>query len=204
MSETLAYIESGIWIAQGIGENDKFYENSKGFIDENVETGSIKGVVSLFSLMEAINVIRNRVTAYENKVLLNGMSNERRKEHLKNITDIKIGTLLKYLRLKETEKKILFADFSLVDMKKIFDDSFHFSRRYFGNIRFYYKCGRCWQDYQHYQYKGLGSMDILHALLAKEYYCDLFITTDNDYRDLQGSVLFPDLHFEVLSPSPSA
>lgn len=201
MSETLAYIESGIWIARGIGSDDIFYEPSKAFIEDNIESGSIIGIVSIFSLMEAINVIRSRITSNEDRAILDGKSDASRKEHLKNLTDVKIGTLLKYLRTKASEGKILFADFSVVDLKKIFDNSFHLARGYFGNIRFYYSCGKCWQNHPHYQYKGLGSLDMLHAFLAKEYLCDLFITTDNDFRDLQGSAIFPDMHFQVLPPN---
>ena len=201
MSENLAYIESGIWIAKGIGEKDKFYLNSNIFINDNIETGKLKGIVSLISLMEAIDVIRARITSKTDRTILNGMNEKRRVEYLKGHTDEKIRILLRYLRTKEAENKILFADFTIVDLNKIYVNSFNYLRHYFGNIPFYYKCGKCWKDFPHYEYKGIGNIDVLHALLAKEYFCNLFITTDRDFRDLQGSPYFPDLQFEVISPT---
>jgi hypothetical protein len=201
LSQTLAYIESGIWIAKGLGSTDKFYNSSRLFVENNIETGRIKGIVSLISLMETIDVIRTRITSNINKNILDNMSDKRREEYIKNLSEEKMRILLTYLRTKETENKILFADFSIIDLKNIFENSFQFSKNFFGHIPFRYKCGRCWQDYQHYEYKGLGNTDILHAFLAKEYFCNLFVTTDTDYKDIQGSPIFPDLNFLILDPS---
>jgi hypothetical protein len=198
LNEPLAYIESGIWIAIGIGNNDIFYASSKTFINDNIETNKIKGVVSLLSLLEAIQVIRTRITSNTEKIALDFMNDDKRKQYLSNICEEKIKILIQYLRTKEDEKKLFFTDFSIVDLNNVYNESFQFLSDYFGYIPFYPRCGRCYQIYPHYEYKGVGGIDLLHAYLAKECYCSLFVTTDGGFRDLEGLPQFLNIHFEVL------
>ncbi len=76
------------------------------------------------------------------------------------------------------------------DLNKLMDRAFDVLQGTEGKVRFYHKCSRCGSKNVNYSaFKGLGSDDVIHALLAKDAGCDCLIIFDKDFEDLEFRVL---------------
>lgn len=202
MTVNFAYLDAGVWIAYGLGKDDKFYKPSKNLIENRLGKNKLVGIVSLLSILESIDAIRRRVIERTSVEDLDSMPDDDfRSNHLQEVSDDKIRKLAVYLTEKERKMEIIFADFSRVDLNAVMNNVHAFIKDYFGVVRKYLKCGRCWQDYPNYAYKGLGYIDLAHVHLACSFRCNSFITTDQYFRHIEDDNRFSTLEFEIFRPS---
>ena len=70
-----------------------------------------------------------------------------------------------------------------VDLNNIMKQAFDILQRSNGKVRLYHRCSKCGSnDVEYTAFKGLGSDDTIHVLLAQDAGCDYFITFDQDFE----------------------
>lgn len=203
MSLDVAYLDSGVWIAYGLGKEDYFYESSKDLLENRLGRNNLIGIISILSILESIDAIRRRITEKTDVEYLNSVGDnvELRNEIIKSITEPKIRQLATYLTSMEREMKLIFADFQRVDINEIINNTYGFEKKYFGIIRRYNRCSRCRRRYLNYLYKGLGFIDVTHLNLAISLLCNRFITTDQYFNHVIDYSEYSSLEFEIFKPS---
>ncbi|MCW4049204.1 MAG: hypothetical protein NWE89_05645 [Candidatus Bathyarchaeota archaeon] len=197
----LAYLDAGIWISYGLGKNDLFYKDSKNLLENRLGKEGLIGIVSILSILESIDAIRRRVTEKEDKDYLDKAYNDDfRRTIIQTQTDAIDKQLAGFLIAQERLTKLIFADFSRVDLNEVINRTYDFEKKYFGIIRKYHRCGKCRRDFENYSYKGLGFIDAMHLHLAQEFHCKKFITTDQYYNHVSNNTEYNHLEFEIFRP----
>lgn len=190
-----AYLDANIILALAAGkekEPDQFRLASQVF--EKIKNGEHQGVISSLTLMEVLAVLRTQKGREKNN--LKDLSWDKQIEYVlkesKTMYDNLMGELLKLPNVKfELGKPI--------DLRKILDISFSIMQKAKGKVRFFDYCKKCGsKGLTHSAFKGLGSDDILHALIAKEAGCDYLITFDSDFEELKNHEEIKPLEIIVL------
>lgn len=159
-----------------------------------IRRGSIVGIVSSLTLMEVLAVLRTQKGRQIHT--LNKLSGYKQTEFVlnesKSMYDKLMGELIKLPNMK----------FDLgrhVDLNNILDRAFDVLQKTKGKVRFYHRCSKCGSTNVRYTaFKGLGSDDAIHALLAKDAGCDSLFTFDKDFEDLEAFEEFKGLEFRIL------
>jgi predicted nucleic acid-binding protein len=190
-----AYLDANILLAISAGstkEPDQ-YRMAVGILDE-IKEGKIVGVISSLTLMEVIAVLRTQKGREKHN--LKGLSDEKRLEFVlngsKSMYDKLMGELLQLPGIK-------FELGKHTDLNKLMNSAFDILQRIKGKVRFYTRCSKCGsRDVSYTAFKGMGSDDMIHALLAKDVGCDYLITFDKDFEDLKIFDEFDGLEFRIL------
>jgi len=182
-----AYMDAGVLVAYGLGHVDVHYPNAKRIIDEITE-GKYRGVISVLSLLETMDVIRKRLVSQTPKDFLDARSDLQRKEFIRQESEKRYNALIDNLTKAAKAKKIIIVDFDGVNIAEVLTICNDLLSNNFGDIRFFNRCWLCRRRYDHYEYKGIGPVDAMHFDLAKRIHCDLFITTDKGFSGLDGQI----------------
>jgi len=182
-----AYMDAGVLIAYGLGEDDWHYPKAKKVIDDIME-GKYKGVVSLLSLLETMDVIRKRFVSITSKNVLDRKTDQQRKDYIHRESEKRYIALIDNVTKAAAAKKMLVVDFKGVNIGDVLTKCNDLLTKNFGDIRFFNRCWQCRSRYDHYTYKGVGPIDAMHFDLAKRIPCDLFITTDKGFSGLDGEI----------------
>jgi predicted nucleic acid-binding protein len=190
-----AYLDANILLAISAGEKKEpeQYKLAVNIFNE-IKEGSLVGVISSLTLMEVLAVLRTQKGREKHK--LNGLSSQKQLEHVlnesKSMYDELMGQLLRLSSIKFDLGKP-------TNLNKLMDQAFDVLQKTKGKIRFYDRCSRCGSNNVNYSaFKGLGSDDMIHALLAKDIGCDYLITFDKDFEDLKILPEFEGLEFRVM------
>lgn len=190
-----AYLDANILLALSAGEEKEpdQYRLAVRILDE-IKDGKIQAVISSLTLMEVIAVLRSQKGREKNK--LDGLSREQQLDYVlkesKSMYDDLVKELLQLSNLK-------FELGKHTDLNKLMSKAFDILQKIKGKVRFYNRCKRCGTENVSYSaFKGLGSDDVIHALLAKDVGCDQLITFDGDFEDLKGFEEFDGLEFRVF------
>lgn len=175
-----AYLDSNIILAYAAGpiKEPEQYSKAKKIFEE-IKSNQFIGIISILTLMETLGVMRAQ-KAREKEQLL-GLD---RKDQLyyvlkesKEMYDVTTHEILQMPNVKLEAGKV-------IDMKKLFEMAYEIMLQVRGNVKFRRYCKKCGSDNSFFDYKGLGTDDIIHILLAKEIGCDIFITFDSDFGEL--------------------
>lgn len=190
-----AYLDANILLAISAGEKKEpdQYRLAVSVFDE-IKEGKIVGVISSLTLMEVLAVLRTQKGREKHK--LDGLSSPKQLEYVlnesKSMYDDLMGQLLRLSNIKFDLGKP-------TNLNKLMDQAFDVLQKTRGKIRFYNRCSRCGSNNVNYSaFKGLGSDDMIHALLAKDIGCDYLITFDKDFEDLKTLPEFEGLEFRVM------
>ncbi len=187
MSIPKAYLDAGVMVAYGLGPSDRHYQDAKGVIAD-ITKGHLKGVVSLLSLLETMDVIRKRIVSMTPKNVLDRKTDQQRKEYIEQESEKLYNTLIDNVTKATKANKMFIVDFEGVNIAEVFDICNNMLLKNFGIIRLFNRCFRCGGRYDHYEYKGVGPIDAIHFDLAKRVPCQLFITTDQAFGGLDGEI----------------
>jgi predicted nucleic acid-binding protein len=198
LTPPIRYLDSSIVVSYALGPTDYHYANAKQIIEKDIMKKRTIGLVSTLVLLEIIDVIRHRVTERTNKATMNHMDENTRKSYIKTESDKKITDLVNVLTQMENQGYVIFADFTPLDLKQIMDNVYVYSKKYFGLIRKYFRCRFCRSFFEHYSYRGLGWIDVMHAFLALELCADGFTTADKSFKDLQTDPQFSELPIAII------
>lgn len=180
------------------GPSDPAYPAAKQIFEAEIGGKKAVGLISMLSLMEIIDVMRKRITERTNKVTLDGMDESTRNYFVKGETDKQIKILIASLTSMEKQKLIAFADFTAIDLKKVMDDVYSYSKNYFGQVRKFYQCSICRKPYESFSYKGLGWIDIMHSYLALGLCADELVTGDKSFSILRTDAKFSSLKIVII------
>lgn len=194
----IKYLDSSVIISYQRGPSDHAYPSAKRIIEEEIGGKKAVGLVSLLTLMEIIDVIRKRITERTNKLTLENMTEQTRNFFIKSESDKQIKILINALTSMERQKLIAFADFTPLDLKKIMDNVYDYSRNYFGEIRKFSTCSICRRQHESFSYKGLGWIDIMHSFLAIGLCADELITADKSFSFLRTDSKFSSLKIVII------
>jgi len=190
-----AYLDSNILLSLSAGEKKESdqYRLAVRILDE-IKNGKIEAVISSLTLMEVLAVLR--MQKGREKHNLDGLTSEKQLEYVLNKSGEMYGTLVGEL-LKLTNIKFDLGKHT--DLNKLMDQAFTILQKTKGKVKFYNRCTRCGTKNLNYSaYKGLGSDDLIHALLAKDGGCDQLITFDRDFEVLKELDEFEGLQFRVV------
>lgn len=182
-----AYMDAGVLVAYGLGSVDMHYRKAKQVIDE-VTKGKYRGVVSVLSLLETMDVIRKRLVNQTPRDFLDVRSDLQRKEYIRQESEKRYSALIDNLTKAAKAKKMFIVNFDGVNIAEVLAICNNLLSKNFGDIRFFPRCGLCRMEYEHYEYKGIGPVDAMHFDLAKRVGCDLFITTDKSFGGLDEEI----------------
>lgn len=180
-------MDAGVLVAFGIGSDDYHYPRAKMVMDD-IAKGKYRGVVSLLSLLETMDVIRKRLVSKTPKNVLDAKSNSQRGQYIQQESEKRYRKLIANLTEAAKAKKMYIIDFNGIDIGEVFEKCDELLSANFGDIKFYGRCWMCNGRYDHYEYKGLGPIDAMHFDLAKRIHCDLFVTTDKGFTGLNGEI----------------
>jgi predicted nucleic acid-binding protein len=188
-------LDANIILALAAGkekEPDQFRLASEIF--EKIKDGEYLGVISSLTLMEIMAVLRTQKGREQNN--LKSLTSDKQIEYVlnesKKMYDNLMGEVMRLPNIK-------FELGKPVDTRKILDISFDIMQQSRGKVRFYDKCKKCGTKGITYSaFKGLGSDDMLHALIAKETGCDYLITFDSDFEELKNYEEIEPLEIMVL------
>ncbi|MGA2308137.1 MAG: hypothetical protein ABSG57_01145 [Candidatus Bathyarchaeia archaeon] len=198
MTLPVKYLDSSIILSYQLGPTDRFYNDARRIIEDDIMKKKIIGLVSMLTLMEVIDVIRRRVTERTDKSKLDLLDTISQNLYLKGESDTKIKDLLQVLTQMEDQGLILFSDFTPVDLKQMMKDVYDYSKDYFGIAKKYYRCQICNGSFEHYTYKGLGWIDLVHAFLALGFFADGLITADKSFAHLSSDPKFGSIEITVI------
>lgn len=190
-----AYLDSNILLSLSAGEKKESdqYRLAVRILDE-IKNGKIEAVISSLTLMEVLAVLR--MQKGREKHNLDGLTSEKQLEYVLKESGEMYGTLVGEL-LKLTNIKFDLGKHT--DLNKLMDQAFTILQKTKGKVKFYNRCTRCGTKNLNYSaYKGLGSDDLIHALLAKDSGCDQLITFDRDFEVLKELDEFEGLEFRVV------
>ena len=182
-----AYLDAGVLVAYGLGTDDPHYAKAKSVIND-ITQGKYRGVVSILSLLETMDVIRKRITNRTPKTVLDRKPEPERKRYVSQESEKRYKELIEDLTGAAKAKKMLLIGFDGVDVGKVLAECNDLLVRNFGEIKPYDMCWQCRNRYEHYEYKGIGPIDAMHFDLAKRISCNLFITTDKGFSSLDGEM----------------
>jgi len=77
-------------------------------------------------------------------------------------------------------------------------DVYDYSKKHFGMIKKYFRCRICRNFFEHYSYRGLGWIDIMHAHLALELCADGVTTADKGFKDFRSDPKFSGLSITII------
>ncbi len=200
MALDIAYMDAGIWVAYGLGGDDKHYDKAKEIV-EKVVRGELVAIVSLLSLLETMDVIRKRTVQQISNhtiVSLDQKNDDERKKLIKKISERKYSTLYECILKAAQSGQMVLVDFKDTDVGDILIDSSRVIWEKFGNIPSFYNCSACRKPYRHYDYKGLGPIDVMHILLAKKVGCNYFYTTDHGFEHLLTDPNFASIQIKII------
>lgn len=190
-----AYLDANILLAISAGkekEPDQFRLAER--VLGEIRDGKIQGVISSLTLMEVIAVLRTQKGREKEKI--DGLSREKQLEYVLNESKNMYEKLMRELLQLSNIKFDLGKH---TDINKLMDQAFDILQHTKGKVRFFNRCKRCGTEHVNYSmFKGLGSDDIIHALLAKDIGCDYLITFDKDFEELKERDEFQGLEFRVL------
>ncbi len=194
----ILYLDSSVIISYQRGPSDHAYVSAKRIFEEEIGGKKAIGLVSLLALMEIVDVIRKRVTERTNKQTLNSMDDQTRAFYIKSESDKQIKILINALTSMEKQGFINFADFTPLDLKKIMDNVYNYSKNYFGEVRKFNQCSFCRRPYENFGYKGLGWIDLMHSFLAVGLCADKIITADKSFSNLRLDTKFSSLKIVII------
>ena len=190
-----SYLDSNILLAISAGpekECDQF-RMAVNVLDE-IKNGTIIGIVSSLTLMEVITVMR--IQKGKEKHCLESMSSDEQSKFVLR------ESKLMYKKLLTELVKLPNLKFELgrrIIMNTVLDNALSILHRIRGKVQIYRK--RHENDISHVKYtmfKGVGSNDVIHALLARDVGCDDLVIFDRDFEELDEFDEFEDLKFRVL------
>ena len=182
-----AYLDAGVLVAYGLGSVDYHYPKAKQVIDE-IRKGRYRGVISVLSLLETMDVIRKRLVSQTPKNFLDTRPYLQRKEYIRQESEKRYSALIDNLTKAVKAGKMFIVDFDGINISDVFAACNSLLSNNFGDIRFLKRCWLCRRSYHRYEYKGLGPVDAMHFDLAKRIPCNLFITTDKSFSGLDGEL----------------
>jgi predicted nucleic acid-binding protein len=164
-----------------LGPSNSNYHKAEEIVNK-IKSGEVKGVVTHLVLLEILNALRRIFgREYNNIQYLDPI---KRQEYVKNesykVYQQIVSTLL-------AEPEIEFKLTNGIDSGNLFSLSLNILNDYFGEVRVNYsqcKLCRLREDYSYY--KGLGPMDVSHALLSHELGCTYFYTMDKDFNRIKA------------------
>jgi predicted nucleic acid-binding protein len=198
VSLPIKYLDSSVLVAYQLGPTDRYYKDAKRIIEDEITNKRLTGLISMLTLMEVIDVLRRRVTERTNKATLDPLDDASKNQYLKGESETKIKNLIQVLTQMEKQGLILFGDFTPVDLRQIMKDTYDCTRGYFGAAKKYYKCQICRSSFEHYSYRGLGWIDMLHAFLALGFFADGLITADESFADLSTDPRFSSFDITII------
>jgi hypothetical protein len=198
LSLPIKYLDSSIIVSYALGPTDRFYTHAKQIIENDILKKQTIGLVSMLTLLECIDVIRYRIAERTSKAFLDSMDENARTPYIKTECDRKIKNLINVLTQMENQGHVMFADFTPLDLKQIMTDVYDYSKAYFVMITKYLRCKICRNLFEHYTYKGLGWIDLLHAFLALELFADGVITADKSFGDILSDPRFARLQITII------
>jgi predicted nucleic acid-binding protein len=194
-----AYLDANILLALAAGEKKegRQYKAAVNIFDE-IRDGKFVAVISSLTLMEVLAVFRTQKGREQSA--LNGLESKKQLEYVinesKTMYEVLIGQLLRLPNVKFDAGKH-------TDLNKLMDRALEILQKTSGKVRFFNTCKRCGSENVNYSfYKGMGSDDIIHALLARDLDCEYFITFDRDFEVLQDLEELEPLEFRVIKWMP--
>ena len=190
-----AYIDTSVLLSLSVGEKKEpdQYRLAVRVLDE-IKDGKIQAIISSLTLMEITTALR--IQKGKEKDKLDGLPRDKQVEYVlkesKSMYDELVKELLQLPNVK-------FELGKHTDLNKLLTQGFDILQKIKGAVKFYNKCKRCGSHNVNYSlFKGLGTDDVIHALIAKDVGCDQLITFDGDFDDLKGLEEFEGLEFRVF------
>lgn len=188
------YFDTSVFIRYFIGDPD--IVNSQ--VDTQIErfnSGRDVAVVSYLVLLEVVEVIRKRVIQREQ---FNG-DGPQEKERIREKVNKKVKEFMNYItQLSDAGKMLILNSKSLLEehLGRSLKELMAIDYRIYN----YDECGICRRPInREYAFKGLGQVDIQHAIIAKSTQCDEIVSADRWFNTLSGRKEFSDIKITTIT-----
>lgn len=187
-----AYLDTNILIAYIAGpEKDRQFPMAKD-IFEKIKNSDFLGIISTLTLMEVLQVFRRQLGS--DRTTLQTIPRYQQPDHIKNESHSMYQGLLKEL-LKLPNIK--FEKGSYANIATLFETSFEILQEIKGTVKFYNSCGFCGSNSRISVHKAVATMDITHAVIAKNTGCELLLTFDKGFKELIDNAKLVPLEIQV-------
>jgi predicted nucleic acid-binding protein len=178
------YIDTNVWFSYITrGKYDPHFEKAEVIIDDINKNNGCVAIISHLSLLELVNVIRNRViqrAEYQGRL----KENINIELDLKNRIDQYIKDVMNTITQWEASGKLRIVDVK-TPMTQVLIETQLIQHKTFGSVSDSDRCMNCKGEHHAYYYKGVDHWDIQHALIAKEANVNTYITFDRGFNRLK-------------------
>lgn len=197
----LAYIDSSVFLTYIAGptEEPREYPLAKAFFKEIASHKRI-GVLSYLTIMEILDVLRKWKGGEFDSITALETDGQR-------LTYVIDGAMKLYQKviletLATPEFRLIETDG--IDTSLMLRTAFEIMTDVKGVVRLYDNCKKCGYTRNGENFisvhKCVGTVDIIHALLAKAMKCNSFVTFDKGFIDLVNDQRLKPLSIEILRP----
>jgi predicted nucleic acid-binding protein len=189
----LIYFDTSVFIRHFIGD-PSITESQVDLQFKRINSGQDTAVVSYLVLLEVVEVIRKRIIQREH---FNGDGQEEI-DKIKEKVNSKVKEFMSYVKqlsyegkLQILNSKISFEEHLVHSLNELMSISY--------NIYNFNKCSVCRHPINpEYSFKGLGQVDIQHAVIAKNIQCDEFVSADQWFKTLIGKKEFEGIKITTI------
>lgn len=193
-----SYIDTSVYLAYVLGEDKdpKKYPLAKEFF-EGLKDRNEQGVLSYLTLMETLSVVRAIKSKEFSKLRAINSETKRVESVIKGAKkdfDELIALTLRVPCLKFMPKTDL-------DINNLLGSALSIMECMNGNVRFFHRCNNCntKRDKEFYSgHKCVGTVDIIHALIAKQCKCNKLVTFDQPFQELSNHEKILPLYIDVF------
>jgi len=188
-----AYLDANILIAYAVGpEKDNQYYKSKEIFDK-IRQNTFVGVISTLTLAEILGVLRV-IKASEDLEYLNKLRSQEQLDYVLNESKILFDTMVGELLQMPN---VMFERGKNTNFQSMLDDVLSVLNNIKGVVKIYNNCKKCGSNLPVSTHKGVATVDLLHALMAKDIGCDSLITFDKGFNELKSESKFDSIEIDV-------
>ena len=188
------YFDANLLLAYALGpeeHNDHYAKAEEIFL--KVKRGEFLGVISTLTLTEILGVFR-LVKGRELETLRPKSDDGRIEYVLREANQMYqglLGVLLQMPNIKFEKGRQTSLQSSLEEVLEILNNIK-------GGIKIHTYCKKCGSDHPLSEHKAVATVDILHAIIARDSGCDSLMTFDKGFKELRNFQNFDKLEIVVL------
>lgn len=181
-----AYLDTCVWLSALISQDSKHSTALSVF--ENARRGNYTILVSHHILSEILDVLKSKLVTHS--TVRRNPSGQTLEALVKRKYRDFSNTLLQLANVRIKNPN--------VSTHRVLRPGFSLLYKYFGDVVQYTTCPICRGHYNFIDCESLFEPDALHVLLAWNLNCDLFITFDKDFEQLENESSLSPMTIQIL------
>lgn len=188
-----AYLDANILIDYVVGPEEGNNQYAKALsVFSEIKEGKILGVVSTLTQMEILGVFR-MIKGSE----LEEIKSKPEKSRLEYVLKESKGMFEKMMSEIIRMPNIKLEKGKTTNLQTVLNEALTIMNDIKGDIRFFNHCKKCGSENQSSGHRAVATVDILHAILARDIGCESLITFDKGFNELKNMENFTNLEIDV-------